>query len=161
MKAIKQVDVVISAEGHALLPNQVKIIAAIKEAGNVKLFLTRKKTLVLILSRLWNVDDPKSLKKIFCIRPPQNVITLNELTSLWEKKTGKNLERIYVPEEQFLKNIQEASFPLNAALSISHTAFVKGDHTNFEIDPSVGVEASEVYPDVRYTPVNEILYQYV
>ncbi|MCD7463123.1 hypothetical protein HAX54_049997, partial [Datura stramonium] len=101
VKAIKQVDVVISTVGHALLADQVKIIAAIKEASNVK--------------------------------PPQNVITLNELTSLWEKKTGKNLERIYVPEEQFLKNIQEASFPLNAALSISHTAFVKGDHTTLKL----------------------------
>ena len=36
VKAIKQVDVVISTVGHAQLPDQVKIIAAIKEAGNVK-----------------------------------------------------------------------------------------------------------------------------
>ena len=36
VKAIKQVDVVISTVGHALLADQVKIIAAIKEAGNVK-----------------------------------------------------------------------------------------------------------------------------
>ncbi|RVW48297.1 Isoflavone reductase-like protein [Vitis vinifera] len=38
VKAIKQVDVVISTVGHAQLPDQVKIIAAIKEAGNVKRF---------------------------------------------------------------------------------------------------------------------------
>ncbi|OIT25788.1 isoflavone reductase-like protein [Nicotiana attenuata] len=38
VKAIKQVDVVISTVGHALLADQVKIIAAIKEAGNVKRF---------------------------------------------------------------------------------------------------------------------------
>jgi len=38
---------------------------------------------------------------------------------------------------------------------------VKGDHTNFEIDSSFGVEASEVYLDVKYTPVDEILNQYV
>ena len=36
VNAIKQVDVVISTVGHALLADQVKIIAAIKEAGNVK-----------------------------------------------------------------------------------------------------------------------------
>lgn len=36
VKAIKQVDVVISTVGHALLADQVKIIDAIKEAGNVK-----------------------------------------------------------------------------------------------------------------------------
>lgn len=107
------------------------------------------------------VDDPKTLNKILYIKPPHNIITLNELVSLWEKKTGKNLERLYVPEEQVLKNIQEASVPMNVGLSIYHTAFVKGDHTNFEIEPSFGVEASEVYPDVKYTPIDEILNQYV
>lgn len=36
VKAIKQVDVVISTVGYMQLADQVKIIAAIKEAGNVK-----------------------------------------------------------------------------------------------------------------------------
>lgn len=36
MKAIKQVDVVISTVGNMQLADQTKIIAAIKEAGNVK-----------------------------------------------------------------------------------------------------------------------------
>ncbi|KAG5581706.1 hypothetical protein H5410_052333, partial [Solanum commersonii] len=243
VKAIKQVDVVISIVGHAVLADQVNIIAAIKEAGNVKRFFPSEfgndvdrlhtvepaKTLfntkiqirraveaegipftyvasfycadyflpnlaqpghvvgpsagppkdkVIILGdgnakAVFNkgqdfatytikaVDDPKTLNKILYIKPPQNIITLNELVSLWEKKTGKNLDRIYVPGEQVLNNIQEASFPLNMALSISYPAFVKGEQTNFEIEPSFGVEASEVYPDVKYTPVDEILNQYV
>ncbi|KAG5581718.1 hypothetical protein H5410_052345 [Solanum commersonii] len=53
--------------------------------------------------------------------------------------------------------LPEASVLLSVGLSIYHTAFVKGDHTNFEIEPSFGVEASEVYPDVKYTPIDEIL----
>ena len=36
MKAIKQVDVVISAVGIQQIADQVNIIAAIKEAGNIK-----------------------------------------------------------------------------------------------------------------------------
>lgn len=36
--AIKQVDVVISTVGFAQVSDQVKIIAAIKEAGNIKVF---------------------------------------------------------------------------------------------------------------------------
>ncbi|KAH0752093.1 hypothetical protein KY285_005241 [Solanum tuberosum] len=238
VKAIKQVDVVISTVGHALLADQVKLIAAIKEAGNVKRFFPSEfgndvdrvhavepakaafntkaqirrvveaegipftyvatfffagyslpnlaqpgaagppNDKVVILGdgntkAVFNkeedigtytinaVDDPKTLNKILYIKPPHNIITLNELVSLWEKKTGKNLERLYVPEEQVLKNIQEASVPMNVGLSIYHTAFVKGDHTNFEIEPSFGVEASEVYPDVKYTTIDEILNQYV
>lgn len=36
VKAIKSVDVVISTVGHMQLADQTKIIAAIKDAGNVK-----------------------------------------------------------------------------------------------------------------------------
>lgn len=36
VKAIKQADVVISTVGHMQMPDQGKIIDAIKEAGNVK-----------------------------------------------------------------------------------------------------------------------------
>jgi hypothetical protein len=46
-------------------------------------------------------------------------------------------------------------------LAINHSVFVKGDHTNFEIEASFGVEASELYPDVKYTTVEEYLQQFV
>lgn len=55
----------------------------------------------------------------------------------------------------------EAPIPLNVVLAISHSVFVKGDHTNFEIDPSFGVEASELYPDVKYTTVDEYLNRFL
>ena len=51
-------------------------------------------------------DDPRTLNKILYIRPSQNTYSFNEIVSLWEKKIGKTLEKIYVPEEQVLKNIQ-------------------------------------------------------
>ena len=57
--------------------------------------------------------------------------------------------------------LAEASAPLNAILSIDHSVFIKGDQTNFEIEPSFGVEASEIYPDVKYTTVDELLNQLV
>lgn len=52
------------------------------------------------------VDDSRTLNKILYIRPPGNIYSYNDLVSLWEKKIGKTLERIYVPEEQVLKNIK-------------------------------------------------------
>ena len=57
--------------------------------------------------------------------------------------------------------LAEASFPPNLMLSISYSVFIKGDHTNFEIEPSFGVEASELYPDVKYTTLDEYLDQFV
>ena len=52
------------------------------------------------------VDDPRTLNKILYLRPPGNIYSFNELVSLWEKKIGKTLEKIYVPEEKMLKDIQ-------------------------------------------------------
>ncbi|RWR82419.1 isoflavone reductase [Cinnamomum micranthum f. kanehirae] len=221
VKAIKQVDVVISTVGHGQLADQTKIIAAIKEAGNVKRFFPsefgndvdrvhavepaksafatkaairraveaegipytfvssnffagyfvpslgqagatsppRDKEEDIGTYTIKAVDDPRTLNKILYLRPPANTLSLNDLVSLWEKKIGKPLEKIYVPEEQLLKNIQESPIPVNVILSIGHSVFVKGDHTNFEIEPSFGVEACQLYPDVKYTTVDEILDQ--
>ncbi|ESR36547.1 hypothetical protein CICLE_v10028896mg [Citrus x clementina] len=179
VKAIKQVDVVISTVGHTLLADQVKIIAAIKEAGNVKPEATappRDKVVILgdgnpkaVFNKeddigtytIKAVDDPRTLNKNFYIQPPGNIYSFNDLVSLWERKIGKTLEKEYVSEEQLLKNIQEAAPPHKVILSIYHSAFVKGVQTNFKIEPSFGVEASQLYPDVKYTTVDEYLNQFV
>ncbi|XP_061353249.1 phenylcoumaran benzylic ether reductase POP1-like [Gastrolobium bilobum] len=234
VKAIKQVDVVISAVSYMHLPVQFKIISAIKEAGNVKRFFPSEfgndvdrahrvdkatnifytkaqirrtieaegipytyvvanffmghflpnwsdlRTIVAPLDvaivlgdgnpkavfnkeedvatyTIKTVDDPRTLNKSLYIRPPANTLSFNDLVSLWDKMIGKTLERVYIPEEQVLKKIQESSFPVNMALSICHAAYVKGDHTNYEIEPSFGVEASELYPDVKYITVDEFI----
>lgn len=238
VKAIKQVDVVISTVGQLQLADQTKIIAAIKEAGNVKRFFpsefgndvdrTRavepakstfadkakiRRTIeaegiphtyvssnyfagyslptlvqpgvtapprdkVIILGdgntkAVFNyeedigtytikaVDDPRTLNKILYVKPPKNIYSFNELVALWEKKIGKTLEKEYVSEEQLVKQIQEAPIPVNIILAINHSIFLKGDQTYFEIEPSFGVEASELYPDVKYTTVEEYLDRFV
>lgn len=61
----------------------------------------------------------------------------------------------------FLEWIAEAPVPLNVILSIHHATFVKGDHTNFEIEESFGAEATELYPDVKYTTVDEYLNRFL
>ncbi|KAJ0638736.1 putative NmrA-like domain, NAD(P)-binding domain superfamily [Helianthus annuus] len=238
--AIKQVDVVISAVGvsQTQLADQVKIIAAIKESGNIKKFYPSEfgndadrshavepaKTLFATKAQvrraieaenipytyissncfagyllptlaqsgvtapprdkvvslgdgnakavfneehdiatytIKTVDDPRTVNKSVYINPPGNIYSFNELVSLWEKKIGKTLEKVYLSEDQVLKNIEESPLPHSLIMSISHTVFVKGDQTNFEIEPSFGVEASELYPDVKYTTVDEYLSRFV
>lgn len=130
------------------------------------------------------IDDPRTLNKILYVRPPMNTYSFDDLVSLWEKKIGKTLDRIYVPEEQVLNQITgfhqkpffsqfcfssffyifppaEASPPVSVMLSLCHCVFVKGGQTSFQIEPSFGVEASELYPHVKYTTVDEILNNYV
>ncbi|KAJ4842084.1 hypothetical protein Tsubulata_009437 [Turnera subulata] len=107
------------------------------------------------------VYDPRTLNKTLLIKPPKNIYSFNELVALWEKKIGRTLEKTYVPEEQLLKTIQESPVPIKIKLSIKHSAFVNGDMTNFELDPAKEVEASELYPDVKYTTMEEYLDQFV
>ncbi|KAG6534603.1 phenylcoumaran benzylic ether reductase Pyrc5-like [Zingiber officinale] len=107
------------------------------------------------------VDDPRTLNKVLYLRPPSNILSHNELVSLWEKKVGKTFKRVYVSEEEVLKKIQESPIPLNVVYAIHHSVFINGDHTNFEIEPSFGVEASELYPDVKYTSVDEYLNRFI
>jgi phenylcoumaran benzylic ether reductase len=38
---------------------------------------------------------------------------------------------------------------------------MRGDHTNFDIDPAIGVEATELYPDVKHTTVDEYLKRFL
>ncbi|KAM3709584.1 hypothetical protein ACJW31_02G182700 [Castanea mollissima] len=241
VKAIKQVDVVISAVGIQQTADQVNIIAAIKEAGNIKRFLPsefgvdvdRAKAVYPIKHHLGvkasirrsieaegipytylvsngfagyflpnfgivftgatapprdrveiigdgntevifskeediatytikAVDDPRTLNKVLHVRPPANILSFNEIVSLWEKKIAKTLEKTYLLEDQLLKKIQECSNPLNLLLlSIAHSTFVKGNVGDFEIKASNDVEASELYPEVKYTTVDEYLDQFV
>ena len=51
----------------------------------------------------------------------------------------------------------EASIPLNIILSIGHATHIKGEQSKLEIDPSSGVDANELYPDVKYTTVEDYL----
>jgi uncharacterized protein YbjT (DUF2867 family) len=235
VKAIKQVDIVISALGGPQIDDQINLIAAIKEAGNIKRFLPSEfgidvdghsavepaagflekkvkirraieaegipytyicsyafagyflptlaqqnvtappRDKVVILGEgnvkgvyvkeddvgtytIKAVDDPRTLNKTVHIKPPANILTFNELVSLWENKIGKTLDKIHVPEAQILKNIQDSPFPVNFLLSLSHYMLVKGGCTQSGAN---GVEASELYPEVKYTTVDNYLDQFV
>lgn len=116
--------------------------------GNAKAVLMVEEDIAVYTMRA--VDDARTLNKILYMRPPANILSHNELISLWEKKAGRTLQRVHVPEEVF-NWIKEAAFPLNILLSLALSIFVKGDQTNFDIDPTVGVEATKLYPDVHYT----------
>jgi hypothetical protein len=55
----------------------------------------------------------------------------------------------------------ESPFPANVMLALGHSMLVKGDCTNFEIDSSFGVEVTELYPEGKYTSVDNYLNAFV
>ncbi|XP_059306372.1 isoflavone reductase homolog A622-like [Lycium ferocissimum] len=92
------------------------------------------------------VDDPRTLNTTLHMRPSANILSFNETVSLLEKKIGETLEKLHLSEEDILQIIQ---------------VFVKDDSANFEVDPSIGVEATELYPEVKCTTVNEYYNKFV
>ncbi|KAK4751724.1 hypothetical protein SAY87_020522 [Trapa incisa] len=166
VKAIKQVDVVISTVGGMLLGDQTKLIAAIKEAGNVKRFLP---------SEFGNDVD-----RLNCVEPAKSMLSVK--VTIRRLIEAEGIPYTYVSSNFFAGyflptlaqpgvsapprdkviimgdgNPRETPFPGNVLMALGHSVFVKGDHTNFEIEESFGVEASALYPDVKYTTVEEYL----
>eukprot|EP00253_Pinus_taeda_P003338 PITA_03338 len=176
LEAIKLVDVVISTVGAAQVADQFSIINAIKEVGTIKRFLPSEfgnvvekeiglepvKTVFVVDEEaatytIKAVDDPRTLNKTLYMRPPTNILSMNELVGLWENKIGKTLDKVYVPEEQIVKSIQETG---NFLLSLYHSTFVEGTQENCEMGPN-GVEATELFPEVKCTTIDEYLNQFV
>ncbi|XP_057541074.1 phenylcoumaran benzylic ether reductase Betv6-like isoform X1 [Amaranthus tricolor] len=242
VKAMKKVDVVISAVGHRshsniLIQDQIKILAAIKEAGNIKRFIPSEYGMDVSRARvnaigpakslfeakmvirqaiekeripftivcsnyfaricipylfqydiqsstmdhaiifgdgtskaifsmeediatytMKTINDPRTINKIVHIRPDGNIYSSNQLLSLWENKIGNTVSCKYITEEQLLKDIQDESDALNKLiLAVAYSSFVKGDQTNFDLEPSIDVEATKLYPEVKHTTVDEYL----
>ena len=55
---------------------------------------------------------------------------------------------------------EESSFPANFLIALGHAMLVEEAFNN-EADPSVSVEASELYPEVKYTTVDNYLNAFV
>lgn len=101
-------------------------------------------------------NDPRTVNKLVICKPVDNIISQSELVSLWEKKTGRTFQRVFVPEAEMVVLSQSLPHPENVRISILHNIFVKGDQTNFELGYGE-LEASALYPDYKYTTVDQFL----
>ncbi|GKC61984.1 probable pinoresinol-lariciresinol reductase 3 [Tanacetum coccineum] len=113
-------------------------MALIKLLKSVGVFMKERDVAAFTIS---TVDDPRTLNKVLYLRPLGNVYSMNELVEIWEHKIGKQLEKIYVSEEELLKKIKEIPDPDNMEMVFIYAAFVKGFQTCFEVEAS-GVEGS-------------------
>lgn len=123
--------------------------------GNVKAVFVKEQDVAAFT--ICSVDDPRTLNKVLYLRPPGNVYSMNELVEIWESKIGKKLEKIYVPEDELLMKIKETPYPDNMQMIFIYSAFVKGDHTYFDIDSHSGAEGTQLYPNVKYATISEFL----
>ncbi|KAL9321636.1 hypothetical protein ACSQ67_009689 [Phaseolus vulgaris] len=101
-------------------------------------------------------NDPRTCNRVVIYRPSKNIISQNDLISLWEQKSGKIFLKDFVSEEEIIKLSQTLPSPQNIPVSILHSVFVRGDLMNFELGED-DLEASQLYPDYEYTSIDQLL----
>ncbi|CAN6197958.1 unnamed protein product [Urochloa humidicola] len=126
--------------------------------GEAQAYLVNEKDISVLTIR--TMEDQRTLNKILHVRPPMNLCSLNRLTSIWENKISKTFRKYHVDEEDLVKKVQESPFPLNFQLAIVHAALVVGEaklreKATASVCAGVGVEATELYPDMKYITIEE------
>lgn len=106
------------------------------------------------------VDDPRTLNKTLYIRPSANILSQKEVIQIWEKYTGKDLEKTYLSTDNFLNLMKGQSLAEEIGMAHFYHIFYEGCLYNFEIGDN-GREATEIYPDVQYTTVESYLNRFL
>ncbi|KAA0068143.1 hypothetical protein IC582_008422 [Cucumis melo] len=122
--------------------------------GNVKVIYTDEDDIARYVVKA--ATDPRTLNKTVYIRPPQNILSQRELIQIWEKLSGKVLEKISVSAQDFLANIKDLDEAQQAGAGHFYEIFFKGCLTNFEIGEAAE-EASKLFPEVNYTTMDDYL----
>ncbi|KAM0029818.1 putative oxidoreductase [Helianthus debilis subsp. tardiflorus] len=106
------------------------------------------------------IDDPRTLNKTLYIRPPANILSQRQVVKIWEKLLGKILQKSSLSEKQFLDSLKGKEYVEQAAMSHFYHFFYEGCLANFEIGDDAE-EACRLYPDIKYTKVEDYLKQYL
>ncbi|KAI3692187.1 hypothetical protein L6452_31998 [Arctium lappa] len=106
------------------------------------------------------IDDPRTLNKTVYLRPPANILSQREVVELWEKLIGKQLKKSSLSEQEFLNIMKGQGYAEQVGLTHYYHVFYHGCLTNFEIGDDAE-EASLLYPDIKYTKIDDYLKQYL
>lgn len=101
------------------------------------------------------LDDDRTLNKTVHFRPSTNLLSINELASLWEEKIGFKLPRVTVTEDDLLSAAQDMVIPQSIVAALTHDIFIKGCQVNYSLDEPSDVEVTSLYPDMPFKTVDE------
>eukprot|EP00258_Populus_trichocarpa_P023145 XP_024439164.1 eugenol synthase 1 isoform X2 [Populus trichocarpa] len=139
---------------YLLRPHEQPQDISVYGSGEAKAVINYEEDIAMYTIKI--ADDPETCNRVVIYRPQKNIVTQLELISLWEKKTGKTFNRIYVPEDEIVKLSKTLPHPQNIPVSILHSLFVKGDMMGFELGED-DLEASGLYPDLEFRTIDQLL----
>jgi uncharacterized protein YbjT (DUF2867 family) len=141
---------------RTLLPPKEKV--HVYGDGNVKAIFVDEDDIATYTIK--SIDDPRTLNKTIYIRPQENILTQNEVIAKWEKLSGKVLEKVHVPADEFLASMKGTDLANQVGVTHYYHFFYEGCLTNFEIGED-GAEATLLYPEVQYTRMDEYMKIYL
>ncbi|KAL1192901.1 Pinoresinol reductase 2 [Cardamine amara subsp. amara] len=121
--------------------------------GNVKVVFIDEDDMAKYTAKTLN--DPRTMNKTVFVRPTDNILTQLDIVQIWEKLTGKELDKTYVSANDFLADIEDKEIAHQAGLGHFFHIFYEGCLTDHEIRDDE--EASKLYPDVEYKRMDEYL----
>ncbi|XP_027361677.1 bifunctional pinoresinol-lariciresinol reductase 2-like [Abrus precatorius] len=126
--------------------------------GNVKGIYVEEDDIAMYTIK--TIDDPRTLNKTVYIRPPENILSQREVVQIWEKLIGKELKKSSISPQQFLSSLEGQAYAEQVGMIHYYHVCFEGCLTNFEIGEE-GVEACELYPQIKYSTVEEYMKRYV
>ncbi|XP_021595707.1 isoflavone reductase homolog [Manihot esculenta] len=126
--------------------------------GNIKVIFMNEDDVATYTIK--TINDSRTLNKTLYLRPPENILSQKQLVEIWEKLSGNKLQQISISAEQFLASMNEMDYAQKAGMGHFYHIFYEGCLTNFEIGKD-GEEASDLYPEVKYTRMDEYLKIYL
>uniref|UniRef100_A0ACD5TYQ5 Uncharacterized protein n=1 Tax=Avena sativa TaxID=4498 RepID=A0ACD5TYQ5_AVESA len=125
--------------------------------GNVKVIFMDEDDVATYTIK--SIDDPRTLNKTIYLRPPENILSQNEMIAKWERLSGKVLEKIPIPSDEFLASMKGADLAYQSVVGHFYHIFYEGCLTNFGIENDE--EASLLYPEVQYTRMDMYMERYL
>ncbi|KMS97553.1 hypothetical protein BVRB_5g126130 [Beta vulgaris subsp. vulgaris] len=127
--------------------------------GNVKAYFVDGTDIGRLTIKV--INDKRTINKAVHFRPPNNLFSINELASLWEKKINRNLPRVTITEDDLLNAANEMRIPESIVAAFTHDIFIKGCQINFALDRPTDVEATSLYPDTPFRSLDECFDDFV
>ncbi|KAL3844434.1 hypothetical protein ACJIZ3_001837 [Penstemon smallii] len=137
-----------------ILPSRDSVV--IHGNGNIKAIYVTEDDIATYTIK--TIDDPRTVNKTLYLRPPKNILSQRQVVGIWEKLIGKELHKVTLSKEDFLASMKDLDYAQEVGLSHYHDVCYEGCLTNFEIGD--GDEASQLYPEVNYTSVEDFLKRY-
>ncbi|KAM6586385.1 hypothetical protein CsatA_008990 [Cannabis sativa] len=106
------------------------------------------------------IDDPRTMNKTVYLRPPKNILSQREVVQVWENLIGKELQKSSISKQEFLANLKDLDYAWQVGMGHYYNVFFEGCLTNFEVGDE-GVEATQLYPEIKYVSVYDYMKRYL